>query len=61
MKKVTIQDLVVLTEDYALELGVSLESLIQEKIKESFRIDKEFDHPAVGQVVYMVRDYSLAP
>jgi hypothetical protein len=60
MKKVTIEDLIVLTEDYALQLGVSLESLIQEKLKENFRIDKEFNHPAVGQVVYMVRDYRLA-
>jgi hypothetical protein len=61
MKKVTIEDLIILIEDDALQLGVSLESLIQEKIKENFRIDKKYNHPAVGQVIHMVRDYSLAP
>jgi len=61
MKKVTIEDLIILIEDDALQLGVSLESLIQEKIKENFRIDEEYNHPAVGRVIHMVRDYSLAP
>ena len=54
------KDLIILTEDYALSIQVDLLSIIEEKQREGFRIDKKFNHPAVGQVVHMIRDYHLA-
>jgi hypothetical protein len=48
-----------LTEDYALQLGVSLTSLIEEKQREGFRIIHKYQHPAVGTVIVM-EQYSLA-
>ena len=50
-----------ITEDYALQLGVSLTSLIEEKQREGFRIINRYQHPAVGTVIVMEQDYSLAP
>jgi len=49
-----------LTEDYALQLGVSLSSLIEEKEKQGFREINRYQHPAVGTVIIMEQDYSLA-
>jgi hypothetical protein len=49
-----------LTEDYALHLGVSLTSLIEEKEKQGFREINRYQHPAVGTVIIMEQDYSLA-
>ena len=60
MKRVAIEDLIVLTEDYALSLNTSLYLLIEDKQKEGFRIVAKYHHPAVGEVVQLKRDYSLA-
>ena len=50
---------VTITEDKALSLNVSIESLIQEKKEQGFRIIQKYHHPAVGLVVVMEQDYSL--
>ena len=50
---------VTITEDKALSLNVSIESLIQDKEKQGFRIIHKYHHPAVGLVVVMKQDYSL--
>jgi len=50
-----------ITEDYALQLGVSLTSLIEEKQREGYREIHKYQHPAVGTVIVMKQDYSLAP
>lgn len=56
-------DRVIITEDYALQLNVSIESLILEKEKQGFREVNRYSHPAVGLVVVLtnapVPDYSL--
>jgi hypothetical protein len=56
-------DRVIITEDYALQLNVSIESLILEKELEGFREVNRYSHPAVGLVVVLtnapVPDYSL--
>ena len=56
-------DTVIITEDYALQLNVSIESLILEKELEGFREVNRYSHPAVGLVVVLtnapVPDYSL--
>lgn len=58
-------DRVIITEDYALQLNVSIESLILEEEKQGFREVNRYTHPAVGLVVVLtnapVPDYSLAP
>jgi hypothetical protein len=48
------------TEDKALQLGVSIDSLIEENVKEGFREINRYQHEAVGTVVRMIKDYSLA-
>lgn len=50
-----------ITEDRALQLNVSIESLILEKQNQGFREVSRYQHPAVGLVVVMRPDYSLAP
>ena len=54
-----------ITEDYALMLNTSIESLILEKEEQGFREFHRYQHPAVGLVVNMTNkplpDYSLAP
>lgn len=50
-----------ITEDQALGYGVSLTSLIEEKEKQGFREIYRYQHPAVGTVIVMEQDYSLAP
>jgi hypothetical protein len=54
-----------ITEDYALKLNTSIESLILEKEKQGFREFHRYHHPAVGLVVNMTNkplpDYSLVP
>jgi hypothetical protein len=56
-------DRVIITEDYALQLNVSIESLILDKELEGFREVNRYSHPAVGLVVVLtnapVPDYSL--
>jgi len=56
---------ITITEDYALQCNVSIESLILEKEKQGFREFHRYHHPAVGLVVNMTNkpmsDYSLAP
>jgi len=56
---------ITITEDYALQCNVSIESLILEKKKQGFREFHRYHHPAVGLVVNMTNkpmsDYSLAP
>jgi hypothetical protein len=53
-------DTVYVTEDFALLLNVSIDTLILEKKKQGFREKSRYQHPAVGTVVIMTRDYSLA-
>jgi hypothetical protein len=50
-----------ITEDQALGYDVSLTSLIEEKEKQGFREIHRYQHPAVGTVIVMEQDYSLAP
>ena len=50
-----------ITEDQALGYGVSMSSLIEDKEKQGFREIHRYQHPAVGLVVVMRMDYSLAP
>ena len=56
-------DRVIITEDYALQLNVSIESLILDKEQQGFREVNRYSHPAVGLVVVLtnapVPDYSL--
>ena len=44
---------ITITEDYALQLNISIDSLIQEKEKEGFREVNRYTHPAVGLVVIL--------
>lgn len=57
----TFNDDVSITEDQALSLNVSMSSLIEEKYNKGFREIHRYQHPAVGLVVVMRKDYSLAP
>jgi hypothetical protein len=54
---------ITITEDYALHLNVSIESLIQDEEKEGFREINRYTHPAVGLVVVLtnapIPDYCL--
>jgi hypothetical protein len=54
---------ITITEDYALQLNVSIESLIQDEEKEGFREINRYTHPAVGLVVVLtnapIPDYCL--
>jgi len=44
---------ITITEDYALQLNVSIDSLIQDVEKEGFREINRYTHPAVGLVVVL--------
>jgi hypothetical protein len=44
---------ITITEDYALQLNVSIDSLIQDKEKKGFREVNRYTHPAVGLVVVL--------
>ena len=44
---------ITITEDYALQLNVSIESLIQDEEKKGFREVNRYTHPAVGLVVIL--------
>ena len=44
---------ITITEDYALQVNVSIDSLIQDKEKEGFREVNRYHHPAVGLVVVL--------
>lgn len=50
-----------ITEDMSLSMGIDLKYLVLMKIKEGFLEVTRYEHPAVGTVVVMTRDYSLAP
>jgi hypothetical protein len=54
---------ITITEDYALQLNTSIDSLIQDKEKEGFREINRYNHPAVGLVVVLtnapIPDYCL--
>jgi hypothetical protein len=54
---------ITITEDYALQLNVSIDSFIQNKEKEGFREVNRYTHPAVGLVVVLtnaaIPDYCL--
>ena len=52
---------ITITEDYALQVNTSIDSLILDKEKQGFREVNRYYHPAVGLVVVMRADYSLAP
>ena len=56
----TFNNDVSITEDQALSLNVSISSLIEDKEKQGFREIHRYQHPAVGLVVVMRMDYSLA-
>ena len=45
-----------ITEDTAIGLGVSLKSLVNDKINEGYVELHRYHHPAVGKVVVMERD-----
>ena len=55
-----MKDTITLTEDYCLSIDKPMSSLIQEKYNEGFREVHRYHHPAVGLVVVMRMDYSLA-
>ena len=61
VSKHTFNEDVSITEDRALSLNVSIDSLILEKQSQGFREIHRYQHPAVGTVVVMRMDYSLAP
>ena len=44
---------VTLTEDQALAEGISLHTLVVDKIDEGFEVVYEYTHPAVGRVVVL--------
>ena len=44
---------ITITEDYALQLNVSIDSLIQDVEKGGFREINRYHHPAVGLVVVL--------
>lgn len=44
---------ITITENYALQLNISIDSLIQDKEKEGFREVNRYTHPAVGLVVVL--------
>jgi len=54
---------ITITEDYALQLNISIDYLIQDKEKEGFREINRYTHPAVGLVVVLtnapIPDYCL--
>lgn len=51
---------ITLTEDQALSMQVELGELVLDKFKEGYRIKHKYQHPAVGLVIVMIKDYSLA-
>lgn len=54
---------ITITEDYALQLNTSIDSLIQDEEKKGFREVSRYTHPAVGLVVVLTNaampDYCL--
>jgi hypothetical protein len=50
-----------ITEDQAMSMGIELKDLIHMACKEGYTVLHEYQHPAVGLVVVMQKDYSLAP
>ena len=49
-----------ITEDQAMSMGIELKDLVSIKLKEGYKIKHTYQHPAVGTVVVMEQDYSLA-
>ena len=56
-----MSDTITLTEDYCLSIDKPLCSLVEEMNNKGFREVHRYQHPAVGTVVVMEKDYSLAP
>ena len=56
----TFNNDVSVTEDQSLAMGIELEQLVLMNIKQGFREIHRYQHPAVGLVVVMRMDYSLA-
>jgi len=56
----TFNNDVSVTEDQSLAMGIELEQLVLMNIKQGFREIHRYQHPAVGTVVVMRKDYSLA-
>lgn len=54
-----MDNLLHITEDYALSVDKPLESLVLEKINQGFRVIYKYQHPAVGMVYVLELDYSL--
>jgi hypothetical protein len=52
---------ITITEDQAMSMGIELNDLIHMKCKEGYKVLHKYQHPAVGLVVVMRMDYSLAP
>ena len=58
--KLYIMTEIQITEDQAMSMGIELKDLVLMKSKEGYKIKHEYQHPAVGLVVVMKMDYSLA-
>jgi cellulose synthase/poly-beta-1,6-N-acetylglucosamine synthase-like glycosyltransferase len=54
------QNKMTITEDQAMSMGIELKDLVSMKLKEGYKIKHTYQHPAVGTVVVMEQDYSLA-
>jgi len=52
---------ITITEDQAMSMGIELKDLIHMMCKKGYTVLHEYQHPAVGLVVVMQKDYSLAP
>ena len=57
----TFNNDITITEDQAMSMGIEIKYLIHMKCKEGYTVLHEYQHPAVGLVVVMRKDYSLAP
>jgi hypothetical protein len=51
---------ITITEDQAMSMGMEINDLIHMKCKEGYKVLHKYQHPAVGLVVVMTPDYSLA-
>jgi hypothetical protein len=49
-----------ITEDQAMSMGMEIKDLIHMKCEEGYKVLHQYQHPAVGLVVVMTPDYSLA-
>jgi len=54
-----MENLLHITEDYALSVDRPLSFLVEEKISQGYRVLYKYQHPAVGMVYVLELDYSL--